>query len=104
MLGPAAIIGPAAAISAAVSERDLIEGIKRSGSVATQAGVSFNELVGVISAASLFGPKTSRPRTFGTIHLGQYLPLANDYLANNNLAPLTLAKHNLAQDTLVLLT
>ena len=40
----------AAAISAAVSERDLIEGIKRSGSVATQAGVSLNELVGVISA------------------------------------------------------
>ena len=36
----------AAAVSAAVSEKDLIEGIKRSGSVATQAGVSFNELVG----------------------------------------------------------
>ena len=30
----------AAAVSAAVSERDLIEGIKRSGSVAIQAGVS----------------------------------------------------------------
>ena len=40
----------AAAVSAAVSERDLIEGIKRSGSVAVQAGVSFDELVGVITA------------------------------------------------------
>ena len=40
----------AAAVSAAVSERDLIEGIKRSGSVAIEAGVSFDELVGVISA------------------------------------------------------
>ena len=40
----------AAAVSAAVSERDLIEGIKRSGSVAIQAGVSFDELVGVITA------------------------------------------------------
>ena len=40
----------AASIKAAVSERDLIEGIKRSGSVATQAGVSLDELVGVISA------------------------------------------------------
>ena len=40
----------AASIKAAVSERDLIEGIKRSGSVATQAGVSLNELIGVISA------------------------------------------------------
>ena len=39
-----------AAASAAVSERDLIEGIKRSGSVAIQAGVSFDELVGVITA------------------------------------------------------
>ena len=47
----------AAAISAAVSERDLIEGIKRSGSVATQAGVSFDELVGIITAVQA---KTAR--------------------------------------------
>lgn len=40
----------AAAVSAAVSERDLIEGIKRSGAVAVQAGVSLDELIGVISA------------------------------------------------------
>jgi len=33
----------------AVSERDLIEGIKRSASVADQAGVSFDELVGIIT-------------------------------------------------------
>lgn len=33
----------------AVSERDLIEGIKRSASVANQAGVSFDELVGIIT-------------------------------------------------------
>ena len=49
--------GAAAAVSAAVSERDLIEGIKRSGSVATQAGVSFDELVGVITAVQA---KTAR--------------------------------------------
>jgi TP901 family phage tail tape measure protein len=47
----------AAAVSAAVSEKDLIEGIKRSGSVATQAGVSFDELVGVITAVQA---KTAR--------------------------------------------
>ena len=47
----------AAAVSAAVSERDLIEGIKRSGSVAIQAGVSFDELVGVITAVQ---QKTAR--------------------------------------------
>jgi len=47
----------AAAVSAAVSERDLIEGIKRSGSVAIQAGVSFDELVGVITAVQT---KTAR--------------------------------------------
>jgi TP901 family phage tail tape measure protein len=47
----------AAAISAAVSEKDLIEGIKRSGAVAVQAGVSFNELVGVIGAVQ---EKTAR--------------------------------------------
>ena len=40
----------AASIKAAVSERDLIEGIKRAGSVAQIAGVSLDELVGVISA------------------------------------------------------
>ena len=34
----------------AVSEKDLIEGLKRSSSVAKQAGVSFDELVGVITA------------------------------------------------------
>jgi TP901 family phage tail tape measure protein len=33
----------------AVSERDLIEGLKRSASVADQAGVSFDELVGIIT-------------------------------------------------------
>ena len=32
-----------------VSERDLIEGLKRSASVADQAGVSFDELVGIIT-------------------------------------------------------
>ena len=47
----------AAAVSAAVSERDLIEGIKRSGSVAIQAGVSLDELVGVITAVQT---KTAR--------------------------------------------
>lgn len=34
----------------AVSEKDLIEGLKRSSSVAKQAGVSFDELVGIITA------------------------------------------------------
>jgi TP901 family phage tail tape measure protein len=34
----------------AVSERDLIEGLKRSASVANQAGVSFNELIAIITA------------------------------------------------------
>ena len=47
----------AAAVSAAVCERDLIEGIKRSGAVAIQAGVSFDELVGVITAVQ---EKTAR--------------------------------------------
>ena len=47
----------AAAASAAVSERDLIEGIKRSGAVAIQAGVTFDQLVGVISAVQ---EKTAR--------------------------------------------
>jgi TP901 family phage tail tape measure protein len=47
----------AAAVSAAVSERDLIEGIKRSGAVAIQAGVSLDELVGVITAVQT---KTAR--------------------------------------------
>ena len=47
----------AASIKAAVSERDLIEGIKRSGAVAIQAGVSLDELVGVISAVQ---EKTAR--------------------------------------------
>ena len=46
-----------AAAAAAVSERDLIEGIKRSASVANQAGVDFNELVGVITAVQ---QKTAR--------------------------------------------
>ena len=40
----------AAAASAAVSDRDLIEGIKRSGAVAVSTGVQFDELVGIISA------------------------------------------------------
>ena len=40
----------AAAASAAVSDRDLIEGLKRSGSVAVAAGVQFDELIGIISA------------------------------------------------------
>ena len=40
----------AAAASAAVSDRDLIEGLKRSGSVAVTTGVSFDNLVGIISA------------------------------------------------------
>ena len=47
----------AAAASAAVSERDLIEGIKRSASVANQASVEFDELVGVITAVQ---QKTAR--------------------------------------------
>jgi|GEM_PF-1631077 len=47
----------AAAVAAAVSERDLIEGIKRAGSVASLAGVSFDELVGVITAVQV---KTAR--------------------------------------------
>jgi TP901 family phage tail tape measure protein len=46
-----------AAINAAVSERDLIEGVKRSGAVAVQAGVSFDELVGIIGAVQ---EKTAR--------------------------------------------
>jgi TP901 family phage tail tape measure protein len=33
-----------------VSEKDLVEGLKRSSSVAKQAGVSFDELVGIITA------------------------------------------------------
>lgn len=40
----------AAAASAAVSDRDLIDGLKRSGSVAVAAGVKFDELIGIISA------------------------------------------------------
>jgi len=40
----------AAAASAAVSDRDLIEGLKRSGAVAVATGVKFDELVGIISA------------------------------------------------------
>ncbi len=40
----------AAAASAAVSDRDLIEGLKRSGAVAVTAGVKFDELIGIISA------------------------------------------------------
>tara|TARA_Y100000593_G_scaffold92486_1_gene184245 strand:+ start:737 stop:8449 length:7713 start_codon:yes stop_codon:yes gene_type:complete len=40
----------AAAASAAVSDRDLIEAIKRSGSVAVTTGVQFEELVGIVSA------------------------------------------------------
>lgn len=40
----------AAAASAAVSDRDLIEGIKRSGSVAVTTGVEFDKLLGIISA------------------------------------------------------
>ena len=47
----------AAAASAAVSERDLIEAIKRSGSVAVTTGVEFDELVGIVSALQ---QKTSR--------------------------------------------
>ena len=47
----------AAAKSAAVSERDLIEAVKRSGAVAIQAGVEFDELVGVVSAVQ---EKTAR--------------------------------------------
>ena len=47
----------AAAVKAAVSEKDLIEGIKRSASVAVQAGVSLDELVGVITAVQ---QKTAR--------------------------------------------
>jgi TP901 family phage tail tape measure protein len=41
----------------AVSEKDLIEGVKRSASVADLAGVSFNELLGVITAVQ---QKTAR--------------------------------------------
>jgi TP901 family phage tail tape measure protein len=40
----------AAAASAAVSDRDLIEGLKRSGSVAVSTGVDFDKLVGIIGA------------------------------------------------------
>jgi TP901 family phage tail tape measure protein len=40
----------AAAASAAVSDRDLIEGLKRSGAVAVASGVQFDELIGIISA------------------------------------------------------
>jgi TP901 family phage tail tape measure protein len=40
----------AAAASAAVSDRDLIEGLKRSGSVAVASGVQFDELIGIIGA------------------------------------------------------
>ena len=47
----------AASVKAAVSERDLIEAIKRSGSVAQTAGVSLNELIGVVSAVQ---EKTAR--------------------------------------------
>ena len=47
----------AASVKAAVSERDLIEGLKRSASVANQAGVSLDELVGVITAVQ---QKTAR--------------------------------------------
>ena len=46
-----------AAKAAAVSERDLAEAIKRAGSVASLAGVSFDELVGIVSAVQ---QKTSR--------------------------------------------
>ena len=45
------------AASFAVSERDLIEGFKRSASVAQQAGVSINELGGIITAVQ---QKTAR--------------------------------------------
>lgn len=47
----------AAAASAAVSDRDLIEGLKRSGAVAVASGVQFDELIGIISALQ---EKTSR--------------------------------------------
>ena len=40
----------AASASAAVSDRDLIEGLKRSGSVASTTGVKFDELIGIIGA------------------------------------------------------
>ena len=46
-----------AAKNAAVSERDLAEAIKRAGSVANIAGVSFDELIGIVSAVQ---QKTSR--------------------------------------------
>jgi TP901 family phage tail tape measure protein len=46
-----------AAKSAAVSERDLADAFKRAGAVAGQAGVSFDELVGIVSAVQ---EKTSR--------------------------------------------
>ena len=40
----------AAAASAAVSDRDLIEALKRSGSVAVTTGVAFDDLVGIVAA------------------------------------------------------
>jgi TP901 family phage tail tape measure protein len=40
----------AAAASAAVSDRDLIEGLKRSGAVAVSTGVEFDQLVGIIGS------------------------------------------------------
>ena len=40
----------AAAASAAVSDRDLIEGLKRSGAVAVSTGVEFDQLLGIIGA------------------------------------------------------
>jgi TP901 family phage tail tape measure protein len=46
-----------AAKNAAVSERDLAEAFKRAGAVAGQAGVSFDELAGIVSAVQ---QKTSR--------------------------------------------
>jgi TP901 family phage tail tape measure protein len=46
-----------AAKNAAVSERDLAEAVKRAGSVAQIAGVSFDELIGIVSAVQ---QKTSR--------------------------------------------
>ena len=46
-----------AAKNAAVSERDLADAFKRAGAVAGQAGVTFDELVGIVSAVQ---EKTSR--------------------------------------------
>ena len=46
-----------AAKSAAVSERDLAEAFKRAGAVANQAGVTFDELTGIVSAVQ---QKTAR--------------------------------------------